>query len=97
METDKIEDIIIEKIKAFATENEIEIDQVTNESRLIGTNGIFDSMDLVRFIVELEEELEEEHSIEISLMDEKAMSSRTSPFINAKSLSSYINKSFNEE
>jgi acyl carrier protein len=99
MELDKtiIESFILKKIEIFARENEIEISTITNDSRLIGSDGLFDSMDLVSFIVELEEELENEFSIEISLMDEKAMSNRTSPFINAKTLSNYIKESINEK
>ena len=97
LDINKLEDLILKKIKLFAKENEIEIDVVKNDSRLIGTNGLFDSMDLVRFIVELEEEIEEQYSIEVSLMDEKAMSRRTSPFINAIALSKYIKDYINEK
>jgi acyl carrier protein len=96
IEKTSLETFIIKKLEFFAKENEIETENISCDSRLIGSHSLFDSIDLVRFIVELEEELEEEFSIEISLMDEKAMSSRTSPFINAHTLSNYIKEYTNE-
>ena len=47
-------------------------------------------MDLVSFIVELEEEIEDKLQVEIILADERAMSRTTSPFINSVTLSKYI-------
>ncbi len=91
----KIEEFIVNKIKEFAEENDIEWEEISVETRLIGSNGLFDSMDLVRFIVELEEGIEDEFNHEISLMDEKAMSRSTSPFINTITLSKYIIESIN--
>ena len=85
-----IENFVLEKINSFIEENDIEIGNLKKNTRLMGATGLFDSMDLVRFIVELEEDLEETFSIEISLMNEKAMARTTSPFINLESLSKYI-------
>ena len=48
-----------------------------------------------KFIEDWEDE--EEYSIEISLMDEKAMSRRSSPFINLTALSNYIQDQINAE
>ncbi|WP_412560159.1 hypothetical protein [Winogradskyella sp. MIT101101] len=75
----------------FIKENEIEINSEVNENtRLIGSTSIFDSMELVQFIVEVESFLDEEYDIEIQLASEKAMSRRNSPFISTKTLSNYI-------
>ena len=96
MDQKKIESFIIEKITEFSDDNDIEISNVNLDTRLIGSSGVFDSMDLVSFIVELEESIEEEFDIEISLADEKAMSRRTSPFISVTTLSTYIIERINE-
>lgn len=96
MEIDSIEKLVLEKIKLFVLENEIEISEVNKDTRLIGLNGIFDSMDLVRFIVELEEVLEDELSLDVSLTSEKAMSRSTSPFLNTITLSRYIKELVDE-
>ena len=47
-------------------------------------------MELVQFIVEVEQFLDDEYDIEIELTSEKAMSRRTSPFINIKALNNFI-------
>jgi acyl carrier protein len=96
MNQNKVESFVIEKITEFSDDNDIELNDVGLETRLIGSSGVFDSMDLVNFIVELEENIEESFDIEISLADEKAMSRRTSPFVNVKSLSTYIIERINE-
>jgi len=96
MDQNKVESFVIEKITEFSDDNDIELNDVGLETRLIGSSGVFDSMDLVNFIVELEENIEESFDIEISLADEKAMSRRTSPFVNVKSLSTYIIERINE-
>lgn len=96
MEKQAIEDVIISKIKEYCDDNDIEVTDVSLNTRLMGSNGVFDSMDLVNFIVELEEELEDNHDIEITLTDEKAMSRRTSPFLNPETLTAYILEKINE-
>ncbi len=92
----EIEKFIKDKLASFADENDIEINQLEKDTRLIGVNGLFDSMDLVRFIVDLEEALEDEFSLEVSLANEKAMSRSSSPFINISTLSKYIKELVDE-
>lgn len=78
-------------ISNFIDENQIELDSdVDVNTRLIGSSAIFDSMELVQFIVEVENLLDENFEIEIQLASEKAMSRRSSPFISIKTLSEYI-------
>ena len=60
------------------------------ETRLFGGEGLFDSMDLVVLLVKIEEFLEENYNISITLASEKAMSRRTSPFVRVKYLLEYI-------
>ena len=90
MEDFVVEKFVLEKLKSFTEENDIKTDKLKRNTRLMGASGLFDSMDLVRFIVELEEDLEDKFSIEINLMNEKAMSRSTSPFVNLETLSKYI-------
>ena len=90
MELIEIEKYVQGKMKSFANENDIEINELRDNTRLMGGTGLLDSMDLVRFIVELEEALDDDFSLEVSLTSEKAMSRNTSPFINIGALSKYI-------
>lgn len=90
---EKIRESLIKLIAQFVEENEIELDKdvVLDENiRLIGTSSVFDSMELVQFIVEVESLLDEEFEIEIVLTSEKAMSRRNSPFISINTLTEYI-------
>lgn len=57
---------------------------------LFGESKGLDSLDLVTFIVDVEQRLADELKIKISLTDEKAMSQKNSPFRTVKSLVDYI-------
>lgn len=57
---------------------------------LYGDSGVFDSMHLVNFLVQVEEAIEDEFDVEISLTSEKAVSRRVSPFSEVDRLVEYI-------
>lgn len=52
--------------------------------------GGLDSLALVSFITDLEQTLNDELGLELILADERAMSSKNSPFKNVESLTQYI-------
>ena len=86
-----LEKIILKEVEKFVEENDIELNnELTNVTRLIGPESILDSIELVSFIVQLEEELELIYGSVVELANERAMSQRTSPFINVENLSKYI-------
>lgn len=60
------------------------------ETRLIGRNGILDSLGLVNLIVDVEEEVNSRYDAAISLVDDKAMSQKHSPFATIGRLADYI-------
>ena len=89
----KIKIRLLKLLYEFIDENEINLekDVVLDENvRLIGTSSVFDSMELVQFIVDVESLLDDEFDIEIELTSEKAMSRRNSPFISINTLVEYI-------
>ena len=51
-----------------------------------GNSAVFDSMQLVNFLARVEEAIEDEFDVEISLTSEKAVSQRISPFSSARRL-----------
>ena len=88
---------LISLLKDFINENDIQIDsEIDSNLRLLGSNSVFDSMELVQFIVEVEQFLDEEYGLEIELTSDKAMSRRTSPFINLKALNNFILEETND-
>ena len=91
MKKPELNDALMLKLNEFIKENEIELEEGINfETRLIGLSSIFDSIELVSFIVEIEQMLEEKFEFQTELASEKALSLRSSPFISLKTLSSYI-------
>jgi acyl carrier protein len=89
----QISKIVINCVKQFASESEIEIDLSEGENtRLFGGDAPLDSLGLVSLVVEIEESLENEMGISLVLADEKAMSRRTSPFSRIVYLVDYIDE-----
>jgi len=89
--------IVNETLTSFVKEENIESPINFNENtRLFGSGALFSSIQLVSFITELEENLEDELNVEITLTDEKAMSMRTSPFSSVKYLNLYLEEKIKE-
>ncbi|MGW3647248.1 hypothetical protein [Streptomyces sp. NPDC000878] len=57
---------------------------------LYGDDGVFDSMQLVNFLTQVEEAVEDAYDEEISLTSEKAVSQRVSPFSRVSRLIAFI-------
>ena len=94
----KIDGQLLKLLLDFIKENEIDINssEVDMSTKLIGSNSIFDSIELVSFIVETEQFLEDNYDIQVQLASESAMSRRRSPFISLNSLKEYIIEIANE-
>ena len=97
MENPGLQNELLKLLEDSINENEIELDITVDENtRLIGSSAIFDSFELVAFIVEAEQYLEEQYGKQIQLASAKAMSRRNSPFISVKTLSEFIIEIENE-
>src|SRR5690242_15615896 len=53
---------------------------VSDETVLVGTDAVLDSLGVVQLIVEIEQRVEGAHGVSITLANDKAMSQRNSPF-----------------
>ena len=62
---------------------------VDRSSNLLGANSVFDSLNFVTFILDLEETIRKT-SATIALADERAMSQPTNPFQTVETLTNYI-------
>ena len=67
------------------------------DTRLYGEKGQLDSMNLVHLIVAVEEQIEREFGVSVTLADERALSMRSSPFASVASLSAYVSALLNSE
>ena len=97
MEIEKLQKELIIFLNNFIKENDIDsYNDIDLNSRLLGSSSALDSMDLVTFIVEVEQFLDDNYGFQTQLATEKAMSRRSSPFVSIKSLSNYIIELYND-
>jgi len=64
---------------------------------LMGSESPFDSIDLVTFIVALEQKIEDDWSLTVTLADDRAMSQTISPFKTIGTISDYIDLLIKEQ
>lgn len=89
--TERILKIIVEALDDINTmrEEKIPTENVLDLC-LYGNEGVFESMYLVAFLAQVEESIEEEFDVEVTLASEKAVSLRVSPFSSVRRLVGFI-------
>ena len=98
MEKNKIEKIIFESIKELNLQLPSERQLTTSMDTILFGNGAkLDSLGLVTLLVIIEQNIEDEYNIVLTIADEKAMSQKNSPFRTIESLSKYIYLILDEE
>ena len=68
----------------------LNISNASSETRLFGGKGLLDSLGGVILLTDLEEKLDEEFDVTISLASDSTMSRTRSPFRTVKSLAEYM-------
>jgi acyl carrier protein len=63
---------------------------------LLGAGGAVDSLGLVRLVMMIERQVEDDFEVPVSLTDEKALSQRNSPFRSVGALADYATSLLNE-
>lgn len=88
---DTIQTIVLDILKELGEDLKIPaLLEADENTRLFGARSALDSMNLVNVIAEIEDRLSEEHAIDITLADERAMSLMHSPFRSVGSCVDYI-------
>ena len=82
-------EIIQECLREVADEEGIELPEVNGETTIFGEDGLLDSAALVSLVVAVEERIDEQMGVAISLADERAMSQKRSPFQSIATLADY--------
>ena len=89
-------ELILNSVREIGEDQEKDTLLNPNEdTRLFGEN--LDSMGIVFLIADLESKISETFNLQIVLADERAMSQKTSPFRNVKTLVKYIHMLITEE
>jgi acyl carrier protein len=63
---------------------------LTEDTVLVGNGAVLDSLGVVSLIVEIEQRLELDYAISVTLANDRAMSQRNSPFRTVGVLADYI-------
>ena len=87
----QIKEIVFKSIKEL-NENldEDQQLQLSTDTVLLGKDSNIDSITLVNLIVTIEESLEDNLNVSVTLADEKALSQKNSPFLTIQTLIDYI-------
>lgn len=93
---DVLADILYPAVEEAKTLEGLDKLQASPDAPLFGDGGL-DSMGLVRFIVMVEERIEDTTEVGLTLASDKAMSRRTSPFSTLGTLAEYIGECLAEE
>ena len=87
----KITALVISSLQGMLSEGENPlIDPIDESTCLIGHQSVLDSLGLVTLLVDLEQRLDEEYGLSLTLADERAMSRQQSPFRTVQALADYI-------
>lgn len=64
--------------------------EVSDDTVIVGPGAVLDSIAVVSLIVDIEQRLEMDHDVSVTLASERAMSQRNSPFRNAAVLADHV-------
>ena len=97
VEIAEVERLVIEVANKVMSElPEDERRTVSEKSSLLGGDSVFDSLNFVTFILDLEQAINRAKNVSITLADERAMSQPSNPFQAVSTLSIYIRMLLNE-
>jgi len=94
----KIIEVIYKSINEINSQLDDKIKLVeSTETALFGSDSKLDSLGLINLIVTVEQNIEDEFDVNITIADERAMSQKHSPFRTIGSLGDYIEMLLKEE
>ncbi len=89
---DQVVDLVLRELTALEQQGVAQLDTAAPldaKTPLFGEVGVLDSVGLVSLVVAVEQALEDELGIRVSLADERALSQQSSPYRTVESLASY--------
>lgn len=88
---DDIRELLLDAAREFNDELEFKIAvELGGSATLFGHDGVLDSLNLVSFIVAVEQEVAERFGVSVTLADEKALSQSRSPFRSIDALAAHV-------
>ena len=80
IERSKAVEMVIATVKQALAEAGVEAGEVTEATTLVGKGAVLDSMGVVSLIVDVEQKLETDFNVTVTLANDRAMSEKNSPF-----------------
>lgn len=88
---DRIVALVVDSYRQVLADGGAEVPDIVPEStRLVGGDAAVDSMGLVSLILGLEERLSDGLGVDVTIMDERALSRSRSPFRTVGTLADYV-------
>jgi acyl carrier protein len=82
--------LIVKAVREFGEHSRVALPATVDaDTPLFGRGGFLDSMGLVTLVVAVEQAIEDELGVSVSLADERALSQRTSPYRTVGTLAEY--------
>ena len=83
-------EIVLSALRDAVEQNGGDPTAVTDETVIVGPGAVIDSIGVVSLIVDIEQRLEMEHEVSVTLANDRAMSQRNSPFRTPAVLADHI-------
>jgi acyl carrier protein len=83
-------EIVLAALREAVDQNGGDVAGVNAETVIVGRGAVIDSIGVVSLIVDIEQRLEMEHQVSVTLANDRAMSQRNSPFRTASVLADHI-------
>src|SRR3954467_6462152 len=82
--------IVMSALRGAVDQNGREASGVTEATVIVGPDAVIDSIGVVSLIVDIEQRLEMDHQVSVTLASDRAMSQRNSPFRTPAVLADHI-------
>jgi acyl carrier protein len=92
----RVLELVVEAGEKSSEKFELEYEEFKEDARLFGPSGVLDSLDLVSFVITLEDLIKEEFNTTVIISSDKAMSQKSSPFLSVKTVTNFVLELMNE-
>ena len=83
-------EIVLSALREAVDQNGGDASSVNDETVIVGPDAVIDSIGVVSLIVDIEQRLEMDHEVSVTLASDRAMSQRNSPFRTPAVLADHI-------
>jgi acyl carrier protein len=83
-------EIVLAALKEAVEQNGGDASKVNEETTIVGPDAVIDSIGVVSLIVDIEQRLEMDHQVSVTLANDRAMSQKNSPFRTPAVLADHI-------